>query len=88
MIFHTESGSVYEVNDHKIRRLAGNKPATIRQGVDGNWRLYERLSPVTIGEPVLVEWPKGTPLLPGSPPDAIPCTTTSAVTFIDLDMDD
>jgi hypothetical protein len=86
MLFHTESGSIYEVNADKksIRRLsnaAGNQ-ATERQ--TNGWRTYEDISPIKIGNQVLIVWPKQTtPLFPGSPDSAVPSTLTSHITKIE-----
>ncbi len=57
MIFKTEN-STYEV-DHelkKIRRLYGDGDPTNRQGKDAEWREFSKISPVTIGDPVLIVW--------------------------------
>lgn len=85
MQFHTESGSIYEVDtDHKrIRRVSNSeRPATLRQG-NNAWKDYSSLSDIVVGSPVLISWePKNTPLLPESPSCALPATLTSAVTKI------
>lgn len=57
MIFKTEN-STYEV-DHelkKIRRLYGVDDPTNRQGKDAEWREFNKISPVVIGDPVLIIW--------------------------------
>lgn len=81
--FETRSGSTYEVDkaEKKIRRVSGARPAQPRQGNDGDWKAYEDLSPIDVGYPVIVLWPRATtPLLPGSPEHASPSTITSVVT--------
>lgn len=59
MIFITESGSTYEVDEvlKKVRRLRGQADPTPRQGSDGNWREFDSISPVLVGQPVLIVWP-------------------------------
>jgi hypothetical protein len=58
MRFITISGSTYEVDqdNKKIRRLKGKADPTPRQGQDGEWREYINLSPIKIGEAVLIQW--------------------------------
>lgn len=79
--FITHSGSTYEVDDVKkrIRRLNGTKSPTQRQGADGSWRSYVEVSSIEVGRSVIILWDLTTPLLEGSPEDAIAATTTSAV---------
>lgn len=36
--FTTESGSVYELDDKRVRRLTGTNNPTPRQGPDGEWK--------------------------------------------------
>ena len=45
MFFKTISGSVYELDtkEKRVRRLAGVKEPTSRQGHDGDWKVYELL---------------------------------------------
>ncbi len=81
--FETVSGSAYELDEanRRIRRLRGAHAPRARQGADGEWREYRVVSPVHVGEPVFIFWPKDTtPLLPGSPDEAEPGTITSTVT--------
>lgn len=81
--FETVSGSAYEIDAdrNRIRRLRGAHAPRARQGADGEWREYRAVSPVRVGEPVFIYWPKETtPLLPGSPTEAEPATVTSTVT--------
>ncbi len=80
MIFHTLSGSTYEV-DHdnkRCRRVTGRaNPDIPRVGADGEWRPYEDISPIILGRPVLIEW-----LMDCDPPPAEgmrPGTQTSPV---------
>ncbi len=80
--FETISGSKYEVDREgkRIRRLSGERPPQPRQGADGDWKTYEDISPVEVGDQVVIVWPKATtPLLEGSPEGATPSTFTSPV---------
>ena len=81
MKFKTESGSWYEADteNNRVRRLSGDKDPTPRQGKDGEWRSYETISPPIVGEIVVIIWPEGTPVLPGSPEGAMPVTMTSPI---------
>lgn len=81
MIFITQSGSTYEVNQEQkmVRRLNGKGDATPRQGKDGEWRPFKVMTPVLVGQSVAFVWPSTVPLLPGSEPDAVPATITSPV---------
>ena len=58
MIFRTASGSSYEVDlaGKKIRRLFGPKPATERQGLDGEWKQYEDALEPIVGRSFWVVW--------------------------------
>lgn len=46
MIYKTESGSVYQVDEanSRVRRLLGTNAPTPRQGPDGEWKQYVSLS--------------------------------------------
>jgi hypothetical protein len=83
--FTTKSGSVYEIvrEDNRIRRVTGVGRATKRVSgtEDGKWQQAKSIGPVVIGQSVIVVWPDGTPLLPGSS-EGIPATITSPVTEI------
>lgn len=85
LVFETASGSTYEIDQEakKIRRVMGARAPQPRQGRDGEWRAYRDVSPLEIGDPVFIYWPKATtPLLEGSPPDAEPATRTAPVVRI------
>jgi len=71
MIFHTRNSS-YEVDpDRKrIRRLSGHENPTPRQGLDGSWKDFERITDIVQGASVLVVW---------SEEGTIPSTLTSPV---------
>lgn len=58
MIFKTISGSLYEIDQasKKIRRLSGFNQATARQGQDGDWKPYDRISQLEVGIPLFVVW--------------------------------
>lgn len=82
MIFITETGSTYEVDEaqKRVRRLSGNKAPTARQGYDREWRSYEACTPIEVGRCVTFCWDRATtPLLGGSPEGAQPVTMTSAI---------
>ena len=57
MIFKTESGSVYEVNEStkKIRRIFGKGSATPRQGKDQEWKDYLSIT-TTYDNCLLITW--------------------------------
>ena len=42
MVIHTETGSIYEINEKekKIRRITGEGNPTERVGKDGSWKDY------------------------------------------------
>ena len=89
MKFRTESGSTYEVDveNKRVRRLAGTNPATSRQGKDGDWRDFIAATPISVGLPVLFIWSGNTPLLEktmemltkGLLGETIPGTVTSPI---------
>jgi hypothetical protein len=89
MKFTTESGSTYEVDleNKRVRRLAGAKSPTERQGKDGDWRTFVGISPIRSGLPVLFIWNGEVPLLEetlkmladGLLGGAIPGTITSPI---------
>jgi hypothetical protein len=84
--FTTKSGSVYEIvrEDNRFRRVRGPGLPTARvAGKEGGWQQAESIGPVVVGQSVIVVWPGGTPLLPGSS-EGIPATITSPVTEINL----
>lgn len=57
MKFRTETGSVYELHDGRIRRLSGTRPATANQRGDGVWREYAAVIPAPqVGVRPLVQW--------------------------------
>ena len=47
MRVHTESGSVYEIDDDKVRRVGNHD----MRG-DGEWLTFRHLHPVTVGLPM------------------------------------
>ncbi len=71
MIFHTQNSS-YELDmaRKRIRRLSGHDAPTPRQGEDGAWRDFERISDPVQGTSVLIVW---------SEEGAIPSTLTSPI---------
>ncbi len=81
IVFETMTRSVYELDEEQklVRRVTGTRQPQPRQGFDGEWRPYEAVSPVKLGMGVCIEWPDGTTLLEGSPPEARPVTFTSPV---------
>ena len=56
MKFKTVSGSFYEVDGGKVRRLMGSGDPTPGQGLDGDWMDCLEMSPITIGRPVVFGW--------------------------------
>ncbi len=91
MIFHTVSGSTYEVDklEKKIRRLNGVTDPTPRMGEDGKWRNYLKLypEPLQVGESALIVWGNDVDLIPetrealerGEIGVALKVTTTSPI---------
>lgn len=75
MRFETESGSIYVV-DETAKTVRVMKKGE-RLGVAP--RNYVWMAPVAVGRRVLIQWPEGTPLLPGSPPDLTPGSLTARV---------
>ncbi len=75
LTFHTET--VYEVDlrGSRIRRVSGLHPVTPHQRAEGQWRTYRNITPIRVGEPVLIVW--------GSFVDGVlPRTQTSLVTAV------
>lgn len=54
----TESGSRYEIDldGKRIRRLSGNAPPTEHQGQDGEWRVFEDITGLVVGDCPIVLW--------------------------------
>lgn len=57
MIFRTQF-STYEVDEPqmRVRRLTGDNEPTPYQGVDGEWRTFQEMSPVREGVGVVILW--------------------------------
>jgi hypothetical protein len=55
MLIHTQSGSIYEIDEEntRARRLTGNGPSTQRVG--DSWRQYADLS-LNLGEGMIIVW--------------------------------
>lgn len=72
MIFHTLSGSTYELDksNNRVRRLNGTQDPTPRQGSDGEWKTFESCSDVKEDSSVIFHWEGGR------------CTLTSTVLSI------
>jgi len=92
MIFHTETGSAYEVDFEKsqIRRLGGEKLPTPRMGKEGEWRQFVKLSPATpvVGQSVIIVWDPAN--VSPIDPDCnvyLPMTTTSRVLYLTYGLD-
>lgn len=81
-VFKTESGSIYQIEEcvNKIKRVRGSAPSTARQGDD--WREYESITELVVGQPLIITWKANTPLLDGSPSYATPATLTSTIVEI------
>lgn len=77
-VFETLTGSRYELDTEgkRIRRVKGRHPTEPRQGADGEWRSYEGISDVRVGENVIVIWPGATSR------SVVPSTITSTVTRV------
>jgi hypothetical protein len=84
MIFTTESGSVYEVVDNKVRRLSGDKNPTPRIGTDGEWKKALSVSEPTVGLPVFITWEND--IQPAPIFGTIPATLTSKVISINKEF--
>lgn len=58
LVYKTKSGSQYEVDleGKKIRRLFGEVTPTERQGNDGEWKEFETISNIVIGNSVIIGW--------------------------------
>jgi hypothetical protein len=55
MIFKTESGSYYEVEDQRLRRLCG--PPAKHRASDGEWREFEAILKLEVGSGAVFVWP-------------------------------
>ena len=58
MLLKTETGSWYELEGLRIRRLTGSHLPTERQAADGAWQEAETIypNPPIVGKRILVEW--------------------------------
>ena len=54
--FKTRSGSLYQLDGKRIRRLVGTTEPTARQGIDGTWRDFLYATELRVGAPLLVCW--------------------------------
>lgn len=86
MLFITETGSTYEVDqaDKRIRRLSGVDNPTPRVGKDGEWRSYESITGLEVGSQAIILWsPQDTEPLPDTNVEEggaiLPITMTSVV---------
>ena len=52
------ANSLYELDldASRIRRVLGQEPPTSRQGDDGQWRRFEGISQVRVGDRMLIVW--------------------------------
>lgn len=52
------ANSLYELDldRGRIRRVLGQQPPTTRQGADGEWRPFEGISQVRVGDRMLIVW--------------------------------
>lgn len=76
MKFRTESGAVYEVDPNNRVRRVGPVGYTVRAAPE--WRTAASVD-VEVGRAAVIVWPTATPLMEGSPEDAVPLTVTSPV---------
>ena len=83
MIITTLSGSRYEIDGTRIRRLSGKNDPTPRIGKDGAWKEFLSIRPEIpqIGSPLMILWdPSKVPLLPENEGEiGAPMTLTSTV---------
>ena len=60
MIYKTESGSVYQVDEagKRVRRLSGTNAPTQRQGADGEWKEFVSVDVLVtaIGRRLWIDW--------------------------------
>ena len=56
MIFRTVTGSVYEVDGLRARRLSGRSSPTARIGKNLEWRELSEEPQIVVGEPALLLW--------------------------------
>lgn len=82
MIFHTESGSTYELDTtNKLARARHAANPSSSRRLTPDWRLYDRAD-VSLGNCALIVWTNATP--PLTPGEAkIPATITSRVISIE-----
>jgi hypothetical protein len=55
MFIQTETGSVYEIGKNRMRTVSANHAPTRNQG-DGGWQPFISISPVEVGQPLLIMW--------------------------------
>lgn len=81
--FTTKTGSKYEVCEATklIRRYHITSESGTTERVCDEFKEYISLV-CELGEPAIIIWPEGVPLLQGSPDHAIPATVTSEVVSI------
>jgi hypothetical protein len=82
MIFKTESGSTYEVDQEnkRVRRLYGATVPTKLQSADGEWKEYAYMNDVIVGRYVVFLWKEPVEGF------AVPTTRTNVVVEIDPDL--
>lgn len=80
MIVETESGSRYEIDGLRARRLFGKKDPTARLGEDGAWRDLEQEPVVRLGLPLVLLWTSA--IQPAAAEGCVPGTITSRVVKI------
>ena len=78
-VFTQNSCYEFDLELKQVRRLNGATDPTPRTGTDGQWRVYQSISEIEVGKPMLIQWPDAVPLLPGSPAGSAPATITSSV---------
>ena len=86
MKFNTMSGSTYEVDviNKQIRRLSGQRQASIRQGKDGEWKSYSKTL-ITPQNTMLIFWDKDVkPIIEG----AMPATETTEIVSVEISDDE
>jgi hypothetical protein len=88
MMFRTSSGSTYEIDEPRKRIccIRCTSLESVRTG-NGVWKPYTAISTVRVGQPVVIIWPDGVPLLDatiaeGTKLPRVPGTITSLVTAV------
>lgn len=90
MRFRTRTGSIYEVDGLRIRKLHGGSGT---KRVTDEWRDFVYTSPIEVGRPVYIHWGTGRDAVSdelGTPADCDPSrlTITSVVEELNVSLPD